>query len=144
MSFDMIDSYLDRETGEIFFITEQDRFALEHEDSEPPDWQKEHLERIKPMLDNPEPDRYINLPSYFGFHEYSVMEKFISTLSNMEIRKLLSKLIKGRGAFRRFRDGIRRFGIEQQWNNYRNSAVKQFIINWCENENIPYVDDIHK
>jgi len=44
---EMINSYLDKETGEIYFISEDDRFALEHEEFEPPEWQKKHLEQNK-------------------------------------------------------------------------------------------------
>jgi len=138
---EMIHSYLDKETGEIYFISEDDRFALEHEEFEPPEWQKKHLERIKPLLDDPDPKRYICLPSEFDFHEYSVMEKFIASLSSTKVRESLWNAIKGRGAFRRFKDGINRFGITDQWYRYRDRAIEQFIIEWCEIEDIPYVDD---
>ena len=86
MQSDMSKSFLDKETGEIFFISEQDRFALEHEDSEPPEWQKEHLERIKPLLEDFDPKRYIGLPSIFDIHEYSVMEKFSASLSSIKLQ----------------------------------------------------------
>jgi hypothetical protein len=141
MQSDMSESYLDKETGEIFFISEDDRFALEHEDMEPPDWQKEHLERIKPLLEDFDLKRYICLPSSFDFHEYSVMEKFIASLSSIKLRDSLWNEIKGSGAFRRFKDRIDQFGIAVQWYSYRDAAVKQFIIDWCETEDIPYVDD---
>ena len=138
---DLSVSYLDKETGEILFISEQDRFSLEHEDIEPPQWQKEHLENIKPLLEDFDPERYIGLPSNFDFHEYSVMEKFIASLSDVKVRDPLWNAIKGSGAFRRFKDGINRYGIADQWYSYRNAAIKQFIIEWCETEDIPYVDD---
>jgi hypothetical protein len=138
---DLSESYLDKETGEILFISEDDRFALEHEDREPPEWQKEHLESIKPLLEDFDPERYIGLPSSFDFHEYSVMEKFIASLSSIKVQDSLWSAIKGSGAFRRFKAGIDRFGIADQWYSYRDAAIKQFIIDWCETENIPYVDD---
>jgi hypothetical protein len=141
MQPDLSESYLDKKTGEILFISEQDRFALEHEDSEPPQWQKEHLENIKPLLEDFDSERYIGLPSSFDFHEYSVMEKFIASLSSINMQDSLWSAIEGSGAFRRFKAGIHRFGITDQWYSYRSAAIKQFIIDWCEAEDIPYVDD---
>jgi hypothetical protein len=144
MKPDMCDSFLDKETGEVHFISEDDRFALEHEDSDPPEWQKEHLEQIKPILDNFDSERYIYLPSKFEFHEYSVMERFIASLSNPMVQDSLWSAVKGNGAFRRFKNGIQRYGIRDQWYNYREATIKQFIIDWCERENIPYEDDTGK
>jgi len=69
------------------------------------------------------------------------MEKFITSLSSTKVRESLWNAIKDRGAFRRFKDCINRFGITDQWYRYRDRAVKQFIIEWCEVEDIPYVDD---
>ena len=141
---EMSESYLDKETGEIFFISEDDRFALENPDMEPPEWQKEHLERIKPLLEDFDQERYIGLPSEFDFNEYSVMEKFIASLSSNKLQDSLWNAIEGRGAFRRFKDRIAQYGIDNQWYSYRDAAVKQFIIDWCEVEGIPYVDDTVK
>ena len=133
--------WAEQKTGEIYFVSEDDRSALEHEDIEPPEWQKEHLERIKPILENFDPNRYICLPSGFDFHEYRVMEKFISSLSSTKVRESLWHAIKGRSAFRRFKNCIDRFGLTEQWYRYRDAALKQFIIEWCEVEDIPYIDD---
>jgi hypothetical protein len=103
MQPDLSESYLDKKTGEILFISEQDRFALEHEDSEPPQWQKEHLENIKPLLEDFDSERYIGLPSSFDFHEYSVMEKFIASLSsiNMHRKGARQKIWRPGGLFSR-------------------------------------------
>lgn len=141
MQSEFSSSYLDKETGETFFVSEDDRMALDHEDMELPEWQKEHLEEIKPLLEDFKGERYIGLPSESDFNEYSVMEKFIASLSNNEIQDSLWSAIDGRGAFRRFKDRIAQYGIADQWYGFRDAAVKQFIIDWCEVEGIPYVDD---
>lgn len=138
---DMSDSFLDRETGELHYISEDDRFALDHQDHEPPEWQKEHLEKIKPIVEYNDIERYISLPSNFDFHEYSVMEKFISSLSDIKVRDSLWNAIKGGGAFRRFKNAIQRYGVRDQWYKFRDSEIKQLIIEWCEDNNIPYEDD---
>lgn len=141
MQSDMSSSYLDKETGEIFFITEDDRDALEDEDMEPPEWQKEHLEKIKPILENIHEERYVDLPSQFDFHEYRVMERFITSLTNEKQQDALWNAIRGRGAFRYFKDRVAEFGITDRWYKYREAAIKEFISDWCEVEGIDYEDD---
>ena len=47
-SSDRMEYFLDLETGEILYISEDDRFAFGYSQSVP-DWQREHLEQIKPL-----------------------------------------------------------------------------------------------
>ncbi|MCP4153023.1 MAG: hypothetical protein GY757_35150 [bacterium] len=116
-------------------------FAIEHDDHEPPEWQKEHLEKIKPIPEDTCPARYIGLPLKYDFHEYAVMERFITSLSGADMRESLWRAIKGRGAFRDFKNEINRLRIADQWYAYRDAALKEFVIRWCEAGDIPYVDD---
>ena len=46
-------------------------------------------------------------------HEYSIMERFIWSLPEGTIQDRLENAIRGRGAFRRFKDSICWLGIEQ-------------------------------
>ncbi|MCD8021312.1 MAG: UPF0158 family protein [Clostridiales bacterium] len=46
--------------------------------------------------------------------------------------------IRGRGAFRRFKDGIYYHGIEQQWYDYQADAYKQIAVRWCRDEGLEY------
>ncbi len=49
--------------------------------------------------------------------------------------------IKGRGAFRRFRDQIYRYEIEEDWYAYLDEALKQMAIDWCQENGIAYLLD---
>ncbi len=53
-------------------------------------------------------------------------------------RNRLAGAIRGRGAFRRFKDGIRQMGIEEQWYDYQGDAYKRMAIEWCEENGIEY------
>ena len=140
---DFSSGYLDREAGEVLRISEDDRAAFEFSDEDSvPEWQKEYLEKIRPILEGTEdPDRYLALPDQFDFHEYRHMERFISRLSDELVRERLWSAIKGKGAFRRFKDGIHQYGLADRWYEYRDDAMKRFVIDWCEAEEIPYVDN---
>lgn len=50
----------------------------------------------------------------------------------------LESAIQGRGAFRRFRDGIRRFHLEQEWYDYQAAEYKKLAARWCEDNGIEY------
>jgi hypothetical protein len=138
--------YLDKQTGEVFSISEDDRLAFEEEIDDAPEWQKEHLKRIRPLLEEDiiDSNRYIELPDKFDFNEYTYMERFVLSLENDFARKDLYRAIKGSGAFQRFRSGIRHFKVEDEWYKYRDSQLKQMLLDWCEFNEVKFVDDTNK
>lgn len=85
--------------------------------------------------------RFFGLPSKFDIHEYSIMERFIWSLPEGQMQNALDSAIRGRGAFRRFKDGIIRYGIEQSWYDYQAEAYKEIAREWCEYRGFDYVDD---
>ena len=66
----------------------------------------------------------------------NLMEKFALSVNDEEISDYLYATIKGKGAFRRFKDEVRRFGIEEDWNRYRDDKYKELAIWWCEDNDI--------
>jgi hypothetical protein len=44
--------------------------------------------------------------------------------------------IHGPGAFRNFKDTLRRHGIESSWFAFRTEALKQVALGWCEENQI--------
>jgi hypothetical protein len=138
---DEITSYLNKKTGEIVTLTEDDIKAAENHDSleEYPEWQHENIRMASDFLDHKED--FIGLPSKYDVHEYHIMERFILSLKDKEISATLYRAIKGKGAFHRFKDGIIRFNIENDWYKYREEAIKQVAIDWCELHNIQFKDE---
>ncbi|MCP4219994.1 MAG: hypothetical protein GY765_35510 [bacterium] len=134
-------SVLDRETGERYFISEDDRFALGHKEMEPPKWQKVHLRRIKPILDNMDSQRYIPLPSSRDFPEDSVKEQFIASISDPRIQHTLRDAVKSDDASDGFKECLQSMELADLWSKYHDNALKDFLIQWCKNEGIPYTDD---
>ena len=73
--------------------------------------------------------------------EYQIMEAFCLSLDDVKLKDKMYYSIKGSGAFRRFKDNIFEYGIEQNWFKYRRDAFKRIAINWCEENNIPYAEE---
>ncbi len=113
--------FLDKETGKIVWISD---FAMDAKERE----------EVCEQLDE---HGFYRLPTSFDIHEYSIMEDFVYSLPESK-RDRLARAISGRGAFRRFKDGIWQLGIEEQWYEYQGSAYKRMAIEWCEDNNIEY------
>ncbi len=83
-------------------------------------------------------NRFYRFPTKFDIHEYSIMEDFVDNFPSGAIRNELMNAIHGRGAFRRFKDTLYRYGIEQSWYDYQAEAYKQIAIRWCRDEGLEY------
>jgi hypothetical protein len=106
------------------------------------DWQKEEVEIAKAIVEDSD-GRFVGAPSKFDFHEYRHMERFIGRVEDSAAAEQLWRAIKGKGAFRHFKDTAHRLGILKQWFAYRDNAMKEFVRDWAEAHQIPVVDDTH-
>jgi len=133
-------SFLDKRTSEVVSISDEEMQAAE--DDEPiedfPDWQQDLVRIAKEIID--ETGNYIDLPTKFDIHEYSIMEKFCLSLNDSEMCDTFYNLIKGSGAFARFKDAIHEYDIANDWYKYRNDALKEIAIEWCQKNDIEFED----
>ncbi|MFF2288625.1 UPF0158 family protein [Peribacillus butanolivorans] len=140
IQFEESQSFLNINTGEIFFVTSNDLRAAE--DDEPfnhlPDWQQENLRVANDVVENFE--NYIELPTKYDVNEYEMMEDFCLTVSDLRKQNSLLLKIKGKGAFRKFKDKIIDFEIEDQWYSYRDERFKQIAEKWCQDNNVNYIE----
>ena len=139
---DEIRSFLETETDEVVSISDDDVSAAEEEDYQEsyPVWQHNLIQKAKQILDDAK-GGYIALPSSFDIDEYRMMEKFALSFGE-EISNCLYTAIKGRRAFRRFKDEVARLGIEKDWHKFRDKKYKELTREWCEDNSIKYIDDL--
>ncbi|WP_352420678.1 UPF0158 family protein [Proteiniborus sp.] len=135
--FDETRSFFNKETKEIVSISYEEFSAVE--DEEPiekfPDWQQENIKIAEEILFG---DLWIPLPSKFDIHEYSIMERFCLSIKNNNLSDIMYYSIKGNGAFRKFKDNIRKYNIEEDWYEYRDKALRTIAIEWCADNGIEY------
>ena len=67
------------------------------------------------------------------------MEKFIWKLTSEVMQDKLERAIRGKGAFRRFKNVLYNLGIEKDWFEFRDKEYKKIAIQWCEQHNITYL-----
>jgi hypothetical protein len=152
-------AYLNKVTGKVITLTD-DIVAMVEIDKEfeeegelddvrndvigidTPDIETEFYQEVKKVLAF-DPD-YLKLPSRFDIHEYEIMERFCLSLSNSKVSDVLLRKIRGSGAFRRFKDTIYQYGVEDDWFKYRDEAYKEIAIAWLESKGITYSDDMNR
>jgi uncharacterized protein UPF0158 len=129
--------YLDKRTGEIIMITSEEMEAAEEDEliSEYPDWQREAILKAREILKS---ENFIALPDQFDIHEYKIMEDFCLEFENRQVGEHLLRLIKGRGAFGRFKDGIYSLGVDKDWYRFRRMEIEKLAIQWLEEKEIAY------
>lgn len=108
-----------------------------------PDWQKDEVKIARAIVSD-SGERFVDAPDKFDFHEYRQMERFIGTIEDATAAEQLWRAIKGKGAFRYFKDTAGRLGLLKQWYRYRDDAMKEFVIGWAEAHEILFVDDMQK
>ena len=138
-------SYLDKNTGKVIAFTDMEIRAAE--DDEPlenyPEWEREVIQKAREFVYDTGGE-FIPLPTQFDIHEYKIMENFCYSVEDEDISDSLYRAIRGSGAFRRFKDGIYRFGIQDDWYRYRAETFKKMAIEWCEENDVQYIDDTAK
>ena len=131
-------SFLDKKTGEIVLISDSEMRAAEDDDpiDDFPDWEQDLVRIAKEIID--ETGNYIELPTKFDIDEYCIMEKFCLSIDDSEMCETLYNLIKGSGAFRRFKDAVHEYDIADDWYKYRSDALKEIAIEWCKENGIDF------
>jgi hypothetical protein len=136
MQLDESSSFLDLDTGRVEtvsndFLGEPDESVAE----EPgfPAWQKQEFEVAKRIVST---DRFQQLPTKFDVHEWAIMQDFSNSVALERVREDLLNAIHGAGAFRHFKDTLRRHRIESAWFTFRSQALKQIALDWCEEHHI--------
>ncbi len=145
VQMDQIRSYLNTETGEIITLsTEELDIAEESEGevdfSEYPDWQRDAINEVIDVFNNLNTRKYIELPDRWEINEYGIIESFCYSVRDEKIRNVLFSAIRGSGAFRRFKDVIHIFDLQDSWYKFRFEALKKIAIQWCEENGISYIE----
>lgn len=96
-------------------------------------------EEIVYVLEDDEDDEFfIPLPTKEEVNDYQNMVNFTETIEDDKKRDWFENAIRGKGAFRRFRATLERFGMETAWYDYLEASHRELAIEWCEQHGIVY------
>ena len=133
--------YLDKRTGEIVLVTDEDMTAAQENEliSEYPDWQRDSILKAGEVFRDSK--QLIQLPDQFDIHEYQIMEDFCIQFEDRDIDQELHRLIKGSGAFRRFKNAIHEMSVEKAWYEFKRTELEKIAIEWLDEHAIPHTGD---
>lgn len=130
MADDNSTAYYDLENQELLWYMED--FGWSNE---------EDAEETEAMVEEGWRTRFFKLPGKFDIDEYSIMESYIyDEIPAGAVQDQFEYAIRGRGAFRRFRNLLDRLGITQEWYDYLDKAHKELAIEWCEEHKFNYME----
>lgn len=96
-------------------------------------------EEIVYVLEDDEDDEFfIPLPTKEEVNDYQNMVNFTETIEDDKKRDWFENAIRGKGAFRRFRATLERFGMETAWYDFLEESHRELAIEWCEQHGIVY------
>lgn len=134
-------AYLNKTTGELFMLGEDEALGFELEDDEEeelddlPEWQRESRQKAREINES---DDWIELPTQRDVHEYNIMEQFGASLENIEASDRIRQTIRGSGAFQRFKHALDDLGLWQEWNSFKTAEIERMAIEWLEENGIEY------
>src|SRR3954451_3744676 len=131
MQFHESSSFLDLDTGHVETVSNDLLGQADesvHEEPDLPAWQKQEWEIAKRIVST---DRFKQLPTKFDVHEWAIMQDFSNSVASDRVREDLLNAIHGVGAFRHFKDSLRRHQIESAWFGFRAEALRQIALGWC-------------
>ena len=114
-----VEYYYDTKTQEILMIFD----GMINGETNP-----ELIERIEDAFVG----NYIPLPSKYDINECRMMENFIYELPVGKAQEVLEAAIRGKGAFRRFKDRLYDFDLQENWYRYRDACYEEVAREWCE------------
>jgi hypothetical protein len=92
------------------------------------------LEDARSLLNDP--DDYVQLPNRLEIDEYQMMERFAAGVAGPLPRAAVQDALHGRGAFRRFKDAVQRYGLADDWYRYRDRSYEDVARTWCKAHSI--------
>jgi hypothetical protein len=132
-------AFLNLTTGAVVSVTDEELRAAENDAplEDFPAWQHDAIRLAGEIV---ETDHYLPLPDKFEINEYRIMEHFCLSREDEDMREDLCNAIRGRGAFRYFKDRMHAYGIADEWYQYRDAALKEIAVAWCEAHGIAYTE----
>lgn len=129
--------YVNRRTGAIVTVTDEELSAVEErEDDE--DLKPEGGEQMLAILQSiVETSDWVAMPDKSDIHEWELMRDFSASVGGA-IGGELDRAIRGRGAFRMFRDVLDRHELDDDWFEFKRKSVEKIAVDALEAENIPF------
>lgn len=144
------ENWLDKQTGEVLSFERSiaDALAEGRDLAHTPQWQQHELESARRVLrafgelpgdaeDPLEMKRYARIPVIESGEAYEIMVDFVETVRDGHMRELLEVVLRGQGAFRRFKDVLLNYPIDRErWFEFERQRQREIITAWARAEGV--------
>lgn len=116
-----MDCYVHKTKGE-YIVFPGDDLMMMADDEQLDPWRDD----MKKVADNE--DEYVKIEPLKSYESYQIMKDFIySDRIKGTLREKLLNAIEGKGAFRRFDDMVFRYDVRQDWFDFREQAMIDYV-----------------
>lgn len=120
--------YLDRETGDVIPLTDDDL-----------DGEEEIRAAIEGDEEEEDGGRYLCIPQRHSGDGFRLMERFVDTVEDPRTRDALYDALERRRPFRSFKDALTRYpDVRERWFAYEEAASREEAIAWLDTLEIEY------
>ena len=132
--------FLDRQTGKVEMVSREVLGIVEESGTveDALEWQDHEFEVAEAIF--ADWDRFEKLPTKYDVNEWEIMREFAESVEPEQLSDELQNAIRGAGAFRYFKDTLRRYRREKEWYAYREEALRNIAVEWCEGNGIEYTE----
>lgn len=102
------------------------------------DWERELIESLYDLENNP--NDYIKLPGEDEINELNILINFCNSFSDISIDDILNKSIDDIKKIQKIKNIIEEKHMLNDWYEYREQSEKQIAIDWCNDNNIEYIE----
>jgi aminoglycoside 6'-N-acetyltransferase I len=129
---------LNRAAGEFEAISDDCRVFFNKVTSEFDFWIDPTISGVEDDGERFDGGDWIAAPCQRDLGEYDIMVDFTDTVTDPRKNELLNVALEGKGAFRRFKDTLRRAGLTEEWYAFKRQAFVEIAKEWCEDNGIEY------
>jgi hypothetical protein len=133
--------FVDVETGTIVSFTDADVAAIEGEDEDARTLglSEEDLASMRQVYESPS---LVALMTTDDFDEFAAMHTFAESQPPSSARNRLLDALRGKRAFRRFKDSVFAAGLRDRWFAWREAALSETLQQILDDLEIPYNDEL--
>ncbi|MGU8014931.1 UPF0158 family protein [Streptococcus suis] len=105
------------------------------------DFRFESRDGLEEEIEEDVTGRFVRLPTYYDFNPYTFIERYVYYLPDGDLSDRLSRAIRGRGAFRRFKSELERSDRLEDWYAFETQCYKELVLEWCQENKIAIVEN---
>lgn len=102
------------------------------------EWERELIESLYDLENNP--DNYIKLPGEDEISELNMMINFCNSFNDFSIDDILNKNVDDIKKIQKIKKLIEEKNMLNDWYDFREQTEKQIAIDWCNKNNIEYIE----